>query len=44
MALEDPRKETLQSTSEGRRGRKRYGGRERELSVHWIPDWLERGG
>lgn len=43
MALEDPRKETLQSTSEGRR-RKRYGERERELSVHWIPDWLERGG
>lgn len=37
-------KETLQDTAEGKR-RKRDGEREREeLSVHCIPDWLERGG
>lgn len=35
---------TLQDTAEGRRS-KRDGEREREeLSVHCIPDWLERGG
>lgn len=37
-------KETLQDTAEGKR-RKRDGEREREeLSVHCIPEWLERGG